>query len=202
MYWWAAPSLLFVVVGIGVTSPSSSIFVVVCCCLSFIAVIWSCPSHFLKFFSIAGCQWWWYHVSWVCACPIMAGGGCGGIFTGAGGRLRQVMSFVHCCVTCVLLCRFCIVMSFPRCCVICVFLLSLLGSCGGIVVVLGWLALGGFDTTLNGGDVVISYINDFLFFIEIINYLCNTMYDQQLICAQNTILNSLYRKTLYPTTNN
>ena len=34
------------------------------------------------------------------------------------------------------------------------FLLSLLGSRGGIVVVLGWLALGGFDTTLNGGDVV------------------------------------------------
>ena len=79
----------------------------------FVAVVRSCPLRVLPFLSVAGGRWWWCRVTWVCVCPVVAGGGRGWFLVGTGDRLRQVMSFACCCVTCAL-CRFRDVMSFPR----------------------------------------------------------------------------------------
>ena len=54
MYWWVAPSSLFVVVSAGIAS-LSSILVVVRCCPSFTAIrLRSCLSRIVKSFSVAG----------------------------------------------------------------------------------------------------------------------------------------------------
>ena len=85
--------------------------------LSFVAVVRSCPSRLLPFLSVAGGRWWWCRVTWVWACPIVAGGG-RGFCASAGDCLQQVVSFARGCVACALLCRFRAVVSFPRCSVV------------------------------------------------------------------------------------
>ena len=104
---------------------------------SFVAVVRSCPSRLLPFLSVAGGRWWWCRVTWVCACPIVAGGGRGWfsrvlvIVCGRSCRLRVVVSLARYCVVSALLCCFRVVVSFPRCCVVSAFWLSTLGGCGG-----------------------------------------------------------------------
>ena len=80
--------------------------------LSFVAVVRSCSSRLLPFLSVAGGRWWWCRITWVCARPVMAGGG-RGFLAGASDCLRQVVSFACCCVAC-MLCRFRVLVVFVR----------------------------------------------------------------------------------------
>ena len=80
---------------------------------------------------------WWFHISWVCACPVVAGGGRGWVswvlvvVCSMSCCLHVVVLLAHCCVVFALLCCFRIVVLFLHCCVISAFWLSSLGGHGG-----------------------------------------------------------------------
>ena len=41
-----------------------------------LSVFRSRPARVVEFLSVVGNRWWWCRISWVCACPFVAGGGC------------------------------------------------------------------------------------------------------------------------------